>query len=276
MLHCAPKIIPTAGSCYDIETLKKIVKSFNKKYPDHKISISTKNKKTLLKELRKQLSDMCSKDECFLEQGLLNPKEARQINSETFRPKMPKSWLHNKHTWLDNYDINAVMTQYEAVYPDFKWIAAIPADCNEVPFCELYKFNLKKLYSNGFRQIGMIFNLDMSYQPGSHWCAHFIDLKKHFDVSYYDSYGSEPTPQIMKFIDDVMEQISKIPELRDKNIKFEYNRRRHQRKNSECGMYSMNYIIQRLEGKSLKTATNKNITDDSMTKMRSYLYRPPS
>jgi hypothetical protein len=49
---------------------------------------------------------------------------------------------------------------------------------------------------------------------------------------------------------------------------------RFQYKNSECGVYSMHFISQFLEGKTFKEIINKVIDDDTINKKRDYFYRP--
>ncbi len=40
-------------------------------------------------------------------------------------------------------------------------------------------------------------------------------------------------------------------------------------------MYSMNFLIESLKGKTLKDIENKAITDREVNILRNYLYRPP-
>ena len=59
-----------------------------------------------------------------------------------------------------------------------------------------------------------------------------------------------------------------------KKINLYYNDIRHQYKNSECGVYSMNFIIEFLDGNSFKKIIENIKNDDLMTKKRSEYYRP--
>jgi hypothetical protein len=59
------------------------------------------------------------------------------------------------------------------------------------------------------------------------------------------------------------------------NHLYEYNKKRHQYGGSECGMYSMNFLIESLKGNTLKDIENKVITDREVNILRNYLYRPP-
>ena len=50
------------------------------------------------------------------------------------------------------------------------------------------------------------------------------------------------------------------------------NNIRHQFKNSECGVYSMHFIINLLEGKTFEDVTKNIIKDDDMLKNRDLYY----
>ena len=55
--------------------------------------------------------------------------------------------------------------------------------------------------------------------------------------------------------------------------KLIYNDKRHQYGGSECGVYSMYFLLQRLENISMKQISKKNISDEKMNKLRNILYR---
>ena len=102
--------------------------------------------------------------------------------------------------WLDNYNIMAVMKQYESAYPWFKFLGVFPIDfsapdpygsSSQCLYKETCSLKLKEEHAKGTRGIGMIFNLDPHFKSGSHWVALYINLhniKKPF-VGYFDSYG---------------------------------------------------------------------------------------
>ena len=56
------------------------------------------------------------------------------------------------------------------------------------------------------------------------------------------------------------------------NLKLNYNDVRHQYKNSECGIYCINFIISMLENKNFKNFCNKIVSDDTIFKKRKYLF----
>ena len=272
MSSCAPGIRNKHITCYSKSSLETIAKEYNKKFPNNRIVISGKGKAELWRELRKKLSNQCNQEWCWIDQNFMSRTKAKQIAKEAFRPKMPDSWKKNKYAWLATDDINSVMEQYEEEYPNFIFMGAVPIDCQTLSFCQLYNFDVVKLYRNGIKRIGVIFNLDYHYQGGSHWVAVFIDLDKYCDVTYYDSYGKPPPKLISNFMENIINDCQQIKSLRNK-VKTDYNKKRHQYGYSECGIYSQNYLIQRLKGKSLKEATEKKIPDKLMNEMRKYLYR---
>ena len=52
------------------------------------------------------------------------------------------------------------------------------------------------------------------------------------------------------------------------------NTRQHQRLDTECGVYSLYFIISRLEGKSCEFINNKIIRDKEMNSYRKKFFRP--
>ena len=64
-----------------------------------------------------------------------------------------------------------------------------------------------------------------------------------------------------------------MKKIGNKQYKLIYNDKRHQYGGSECGMYSMYFILQRLENISMKRISQKKISDSNMNKLRDILYR---
>jgi hypothetical protein len=52
-----------------------------------------------------------------------------------------------------------------------------------------------------------------------------------------------------------------------------YNKTRNQFKNSECGVYSINFILQLLDDKSFDYIQNNPIKDDDINKLRTKIFR---
>ena len=158
------------------------------------------------------------------------------------------------------------MEQYEMAYKDFKFFGPVPIDFdlkNKFQQCiisELCAIDLEKLYNNNITKIGVIFNLDKHYESGSHWIAMYADIKKNI-IGYWDSYGFNPPKEVIALMEELKRQAKEKLNI-DCNIKI--NKIRHQYKNSECGVYCMNFIIKQLEGEEFNDVCNKIIKDDKM------------
>lgn len=104
--------------------------------------------------------------------------------------------------------------------------------------------------SNKLKLLPFIMNLDPSDKPGSHWVAVVIDNRDKY-VGYYDSLCIHPTKQIL---DDIKELVKMIDPVH--MFKFKFNTVRDQSKHSgKCGMYSMQFLHNILNGMSFKKAS---------------------
>ena len=81
---------------------------------------------------------------------------------------------------------------------------------------------------------------------------------------YFDSYGYKPPNQVQILIDRLIEQGKK----NNIEMEFKQNTNRHQYKESECGMYSIKFIEQMLEGCPFDTFCKSKLTDDYIHSFR--------
>jgi Ulp1 family protease len=159
------------------------------------------------------------------------------------------------------------MKQYEKAHDDFVFLGPIPSDCPTKIHCELSKLDLMNMKKKNIHKIGIIYNLDVSSGPGTHWVGMYIDNKNN-EINYYDSYGSLPTSLINKFIKRIVDQYNK----NNINPVVIYNDKRYQYGGSECGLFSMNFILERLYGSTMYDIINMDIPDSKMTHLRKLLY----
>ncbi len=259
-------------TCFTKKALIKMLISWNNYYNKNKIKYNSSDSvKTLWNKLDEKLKNVCTHEYCWTKQKFIdNNKEIK----ESFKPEMPMKWKENKNEWLNTLDIEAVMKQYEKKYNDFIFIGPVPIDFDHKlhpGMCvidELCNINLKRLLNNGKSKIGVIFNLDPHDKPGSHWVAMFADFDKENKVYYFDSYGYKEPNEVTRLMNRLKQQGEEL----NKNTTLHVNNIRHQYKNSECGVYSMNFIIKMLGGDSFEKVTNNIIDDDNMEKNRSELY----
>lgn len=257
-------------TCYSRESLERIARAYNKKNKNDPIQIENISTNKLWNIIRNKLSGICGYDEyCWKKQDFIKRLRDNDINYYTFKPKYPDEWKKNPYTWLNTYDILFVMKQYEKMRNDFIFLAVAPSDCPMEINCEMSNIDIKKMIGSGINKMGAVYNLDKSDEPGSHWVGFYCEFnKKKAEINYYDSYGELPNRSIKKFIYHLAGKFDR------ENIKptIIYNDKRHQYGNNACGIFSMNFIIERLYGTSIYEISQMEILDKDMTKLRKILY----
>lgn len=265
--------LPGSQLCHPKMKSRKIKTCFGKGHIA-KIANSLNAAKPNRRELEERLG--CKKDDdvCLLRKSGLSNSEKKAIEEDVFRPKMPSEWKTNMNTWLSDEDIRKAMRQYEEAFPEFKFLEVVPIDfsaqdpyekdkkkCIVDSFCHV---ELASLKASGKTKVGAVFNLDPSYKGGSHWVALFININSH-EVLYFDSYGLPPPEQISRFMRSLT--------LQDSKMQLKHNARRFQYKDSECGMYSMIFILCMLSGESFKYFCKHPISDEQAEAFRKFMYR---
>ena len=246
------------GSCFSPDAVLNLIEGYNNKYPQDRIPIEMDSSTVLskmksreminaLKEKMNQKST-CQDDVCWIDSLMLKPSDKTKYKKLLYRPKRPIGWNSNPKTWLNSLDIQNVLNQYEKTHPEFRFIGPSPMDfdtryekncvCNRL--CNL---SLQDEYEKGVRKIGIVFNEDKSNEDGSHWVAFFIDLEDRF-LFYYDSVGNEMLSGIKRLKKKVLKQGNEL--FSPKKMKFHQNHFSHQKQNTECGMYSIYFVISML------------------------------
>jgi hypothetical protein len=261
------------GSCFDKDVLLILIEAWNKSHKDNKIKVNKNDTHSKLwNKLGDKMSSKCSNEFCWTKQPFIKntSKENSEIVKENFLPSRPKEWKKNPTEWLDTNNIFDVMAQYEVKYPDYRFFGPVPIDFdlkddfNKCVVSELCHINIKSLYDKNIRKLGVIFNLDKHTQGGSHWIGMYMDINKKI-IGYWDSYGYTPPNEVTALMNELKTQAKE-----DLNIKcnIKINKNRHQYKSSECGVYSMNFIVEQLKGKSFESVCNTIIKDDKMLAKR--------
>jgi hypothetical protein len=271
-VNCSPKNNAELNeyTCYTDNALFKLRDLWNARHPD--VKITTNNAKEIHTKLSQLLSDVCNKESCWLKQK----SDFGELTSETtdiFAPESPSEWKANPNEWLSSTDIIKVMKQYEKAYKCFDFIGPTPIDFDtrkmygECVWEELCNFNLAQQIKDGKTKIGIIFNTDTHDKPGQHWISMFINIKKKH-IFFFDSTGDEPQPEIMTFVNRIKEQGLAL----DKKIVFKFDSNEgieHQYGNTECGIYSLYFIVHMLEEKMTEHYLKTHILkDEYMQKFR--------
>ena len=272
-------------SCLTPEILKTLVQAWNKSNSDNQEEqINTKQPyDTMYTQLRSKFNN---EEEIFwfdntAIKSMLDHKKIDEVKTKYFKPLAPETWQENPEQWLSNLDIEAVLNQYEDKYPEFKSYGAMPIDfdkrkgstCLINSICNI---SLKKLHSQGKKYIGVVFNLDKSGQPGTHWIALFVNIPA-AEINFWDSIANEPPTEVVKLMNKLYSQLKELMNepsnstlfINTNKPKKQINQYRHQFKNNECGMYSIHFIIEQLDnGKTFNQVCRNIINDAKMNALR--------
>jgi hypothetical protein len=288
--------------CYTDSSLKTMAIHWNK-ISNKKIKSHTSS--TIFKALHKHLHAYpkwlwCGVMERMAEQKFEAPrfinklfkikKDLRMIAKKNLRPEKPEAWYRNPRTWLSNYDIQNVMVQYASCRKyKYEFLGVFPIDfsvashngvCLYSEFCNI---NVKKYIQKGKKFIGFITNLDKHDESGSHWTSTFMVIDPTlptYGAYYYDSTGNGLPSYLNDFLQKVKIQCDALYPDTPFNIKL--NKKQHQYKNTECGVFSMLFQIRWINKHIVKKNNtsfeeiigNPYIDDEHMLKIRDTLFRP--
>lgn len=294
LLKCAPGKTPSQGSCFSTRVLENIATAWNAAHDDQKIALmrigapgdtdalpsaERKYRRYLLRRIDAVMRQECRSGDqlCWLNAQILKdmpPDVVDEAVNHTHRPMGPGG----RFDWLGTEHIDNVMRQYESVYPDFKFMCTAPRN-----FQNLYCMNATTIgipssyittaYHNNTHRFGAIFNTDPHDQPGRHWVAFFADLRTG-TICYFDSCANKPCTEfadLMHLFADVYRSISdhNTPSLKTNENQMQF-------KDSECGVYSINFITRMLDVGDFDTITAVAIDDDQMNTCRGVFYNAPS
>ena len=298
---CAPGIKFKVGSCINHNTLKNITNNFNSHNPKDKINLELK-KEDMVKELNEKFNKNygCKDQLCWINQNFVKRMKNNELEKFTFRPFGP----NKKLDWLSTTNINDVVEQYERKYKHFVFLGAVPYDFQELRELSVGEMNFDELVNGKMnedfnknektKEFGMVINLDPHDKPGSHWVSLYANFDKN-QIYFFDSFAKKPRNKIKKFINKITKYMyntkynkqmsvnSVLKNLKD-NVKTEeisnlgnfdirYNKVQHQFKNTECGVYSINFIVRLVGGETFDEITHNILKDDFMNKCRNTYFR---
>jgi hypothetical protein len=274
-LNCSPKDKNEVKeyTCYTDTDLQKLRDMWNARHPDKKIT--TNDSKEIWAMLKNYYTKICNKESCWVRQMTKGTKMEKEL-LESFAPVSPIEWKKNPREWLSSIDIIEVMNQYEKSYKCFEFLGPSPIDYDthklygECVWEELCHFDLAEQIKNGKNKIGVVFNTDPHTKGGEHWISLFINIKKG-TIFFFDSAGDKAPRQIMKFVKTVTKQGRNLPEKI--NFKFDQNYPlEHQYKDSECGVYSIYFIVHMLEDKVTEHYLKTHVIKDTYVQQFRKIY----
>lgn len=230
---CAHNSTKNDSTCFNKKSLIDIAKVINK---NTEFNINTnKTKSEIWKQLLEtpyiKCNGICYVDDNILD--LLDPSKSHDIKYYTYKPFLPKG----QYRWLTNYDIEFLLKQFHKKHKSFTFLGAVP--------CNYYNLFVKEFKLTSSKKHAIVFNTHGYNQPGEHWVAMFITNNK---IEYFDSNGLPPTKCIQQFIDRFLP-----------NYNIIYNKKQFQQNNYACGMYSIHFIVSRLNGISFNKLVNNEL-----------------
>ena len=284
-LNCSPAVkgeTVSETSCMVPAVLQRIKDEYNKDYPTQ--PITSTDPVQIWQELHRRLKE-CKHEKCWLK-IIDDSNEKRAIKEKSFRPDQPSEWASNPDEWLSNYDIFNVVKQYEEEYPDFKLLGPSAIDFDKVlkhGKCvnqDICTYSLKHWMQKGKRNFAFSLNLDDHDEPGSHWVTVYVhipsvqhhtsnggkpqkkqtaesqqqqqqipvgDSTDHAFIFYFDSAGNSVPSEVTKLMNRIKKDGAKMQPPIDFKV-YHNSGHDHQKGNTECGMYSIFFIITMLIG----------------------------
>lgn len=304
MSFCSPsheKLYERDKTCFTKEALVRLVQAWNDANPAQPIAgYQRMSKNKLWQSLNTRMFSICKgsgREWCWVDK-LQKSKQSKAV-VKSLRPQTPREWYSKPYAWLSNFDIEAVMRQYQEDKANkFKFLGVYPLDfaskdmfgkCLYSEICALDITKLMKGRNNAVKFIGLITNLDYHDQDGSHWTSLFACIDPRlpcFGAYYYDSVApSKPPSEMQSFMDRMKQQAEAYAKTvrgcENATFQIKNNTVRHQYGNSECGLFSMAFQIRWLDklqkdpnGTRFEDIVNVRLKDEQVHSLRSVLFRP--
>jgi hypothetical protein len=266
--QCHPRVGTNrpASGCLPVTVLEKVAQKLG--------VVNQGNPIFLRRALEQRLNTKPGQELSFVNALPLSEIEKQELRTLYLRPAQPAKWKEDPDMWLDSLNIESVMKQYEEAYPAFEFMGPFPIDFaapdpynhsgqKKCLIREICGLRMEEALQQGTKSIGIIYNLDPHFKDGSHWVANYIDIPAH-KCYYFDSYGYEPPKQIATFMKWLTTQ--------DPKMKLMYNARRFQHLGSECGMYSLYFIIRMLSGDLFRPFCRRQPRDSLMLDLRDWMF----
>lgn len=231
----------------------------------------------------------CRDEMCLLDKLIENTNDKKkeiikEIKKKSYKPLIPEDWLvcerkkcHTK--WLTNKNIYQIIENYEDAYSNFMYLGTFMInfqkyDCKSIEKWTFEPDNVpfSKYEKMGVNCLGMVLNTAKKGHKGEHWIALFIFWRNgKGEINFFDSYGMNA-----KIPDEVLDVMKKIQDCGHKyGIRFtcQSSKKRHQKKNSECGVYCLYFIIHSLNHSLKSIDSMHHLTDDKINKYRFEFWR---
>ena len=281
------------STCYSKESLLLLANYWNENHQDQIKVDKDSHIFDIHSKLDKKMEKYCPKGNeiCWAAQQWVKDST---IKDKTFRGTIPKG----KEEWLSTLDIDYTMNQFQDPYFYFTYLGSYAIDFESYEnkmnnfqisdYVDIESINLENTKTEQVIRkppvqiLGMVLNLDKHDRSGSHWVALSIifyrDRRIPTEFSYFDSTSCKdkvdcPPPEVKSFYQKVKKQLQDIDEEGYKISGLLVNEKQTQFGNSECGMYSMRYLIMRIHLFTFEEACNNILHDEEMNNERKNFFR---
>ena len=231
--------------------------------------------KIIVNTIKKKLN--CKTEKCVLK----HPSFVENVNDiiiikeslDRFKPKGPA----NTTALLSNYDIDNLLRKLTNIHNnhyhmDFQMIDFMGTE-NDPP-TELGDLDMiYNIIEKEYKTFGVVINTDVRSGRGIHWFALFCDFRKiPFTIEYFNSSGSKPYREIQEWVIRTERDIAtRLPHTKPTPVMLKGMV--HQKDSeTECGLYSIYYIWNRLNNISPDTFQARRIPDDDMIQFRTMCF----
>jgi len=256
------------------------IKQYNLFHSDSPIVVDlteTDKDGSLIRAIHKKLFKVCRDrgDWCWADQPFVKDDP---IIQSFYKPQIPTS----RYKWLATGDIDRVINQYAKLFPNFRYLGAVPLDFDQLRGYQLSSEDYCMHYNrDGKTKIGGVFNLDTHDKAGSHWVSMFCDLEHNY-IAFFDSVGVKTPPkEIGILMENIKRQIERCMDhklkkyLVNRPMKFTVNQKNIQKGNSECGVFCIYFILKCLLGEKPEDIFgDPNLNDNSVNYFRTKVFRP--
>jgi hypothetical protein len=131
--------------------------------------------------------------------------------------------------------------------------------------------------SDGYKCFGVVLNTDVSSGRGKHWFAIYGDLdhkgtdKDPIVLEYFNSSGNPPMREVANWLEAAKQDLLKNYSIEADSVVSA--NRRLQNSMTECGVWSLMYILSRLKGHEPNWYYKTRANDADMIELRSFLFR---
>jgi hypothetical protein len=253
--------------------------------------LQKKNVNTTMLKTAKDIVDMvkndlnCNTEECILKNPSFVKEEIRSIVNESLDRIKPNSTrllnnenidnvlkkLTKQHTCFYHMDFQMIDFAGEKDYSG-EWVIK---KNRKISPTYLGKIDMTKdVITKGYKTFGVVMNTDVRTGGGIHWFSLFCDFRTTpYTVEYFNSSGNKPVKQIQDWLIKTEENLKSAGHNTNVVVLSGLS---HQKSETECGLYSLYYIWNRIKDVPAENFQQKKVPDSMMYAFRKQCFKTRS